>query len=88
MFVKEFAKVLFGDTNMDVIIYLHGYANAVAFSDAEAAREGKLVLLDVMLGDSRLKKLYNILRALEVAGRSNTNLNEQHGFIPLRELRY
>jgi hypothetical protein len=32
------------------------------------------------------KKLYNILRALEMARRANTNLNEQHMLIPLREL--
>ena len=68
MFVKKFGKILFSDTNMDVVIYLYGYADAVAFSDAEAAGEGKLVLLDIMLCDSGLKELYNILRSLEVAG--------------------
>ena len=88
MFVKKFGKILFSDTNVDVIIYLYCYANAVAFSNTKATGEGKLVLLDIMLCDGGLKELYNILRSLKVAGGSHTNLNEQHGFIPLRELRY
>ena len=85
MFFEKFLEVFACDAGMNVIIHLYGYADTVAFSDAEAAGKHDLIL-NMMFLYGFFKKLYNIGRALEVAGRANTNLNEQHMLIPLREL--
>ena len=70
---------------MNVIVYLHGNTDAVALSDTKATGKHDLIL-NMMFLYGFFKKLYNILRALEMARRANTNLNEQHMLIPLREL--
>jgi hypothetical protein len=64
---------------VNIIIYLNGNADAVALSDAKATGKHDLIA-NMMFLHGALKKLYNILRALEVARRANTNLNEQHNF--------
>ena len=70
---------------MNVIVYLYGNTDSVALSDAEAAGQHHLVV-DMMFFYGFLKKLYDIGRALEVAGRANTNLNKQHFLIPVPKL--
>jgi hypothetical protein len=70
---------------VNVIVYLHGNTDAVALSDTKAAGKHDLIV-DMMFFYGFFKKLYNIGRALEMARRANTNLNEQHMLIPLREL--
>ena len=84
---KELSEILRGDAHVNIVVDLYGNTNSVAFSNAEAARKDHLVL-DVILGNCVFKQLNDLGRSLEMARGSNTNLNEQHGFIPLRELRY
>ena len=84
--LEKFSEVLSCDTNVNVIVYLDGNADAVALSNAKAAGKNDLIL-DMMLRYRLLKKLYNILRALEMTRRTDTNLNKQHKLIPLPKFR-
>jgi hypothetical protein len=77
VFLKKFSEVVSRNADVNVVVDLHGHADAVALSDAEAAGKHDLVLNTVLL-HCRLKKLDDILRALEVAGRADANLYEQH----------
>ena len=62
---------------MNIIVYLNGNSDAIALSDAKASGKHDLIV-DMMFFNGFFEKLYYISRALEVAGRANTNLNEQH----------
>ena len=83
--IEKFSEVFTCDAHVYVIVDLNGYTDAVALSDTEAAGKHYLVF-DVMFSNGFLKKLNDILRALEVARRANTNLNEHHLLIPSQEL--
>ena len=75
--IKELSEVLSGNANVNVIIHLNGNSDTVALSDAEATGKHNLVL-KMMFLNSILHKFHNILRALQVAGGADTNLNEHH----------
>ena len=75
---EEFSEIVSGDTDVNVIVDLHGHTDAIALSDAEASGKHDLVL-DVMLLNGALKQLHDFLRAAKVAGGADANLNEYHG---------
>ena len=52
---------------MNIVVYLHGNADTVAFSNTKAAREHDIVL-DMILLNCLLEKLYDILRSLKMTG--------------------
>ena len=81
MVFEEFAEVLHVNANVNVIVYLHGNANAVALTDAEATVKYYLVLKAVV-SNRLLQKLNNILRALKVTGRAYANLYYNHFLYP------
>ena len=83
--LEKFSEIFSRHAYVNVIVYLHGNTDAVALSDTKATGKHDLIL-NMMFLYGFFKKLYNILRALEVAGRANANLNEQNIFTPLREL--
>jgi hypothetical protein len=62
---------------VNIVIDLNGHTHAVAFADAKAAGENHLVL-EMILGNRVFKQPNDLGRTLEVARRSNTNLNDQH----------
>ncbi len=62
---------------MDIIVDLNRDTDTVALTDAEAAGKYDLILY-VVLGQGLLEQLNDLLRALQVAGGSDTNLNEYH----------
>ena len=62
---------------MNVIVDLYGNTNHVAFSNAEASRKNHFVT-KVILRDGIFKELNNLGRSLEIARRSNTDLNDKH----------
>ena len=64
---EEFREILHVDSNVHVIVYLHGNAYTVALSYTKASRK-YYVILDLVLLNSLFKKLYDILRALKMAG--------------------
>ena len=63
---------------MNIIVHLYGNTDAVALSDTEATGKYDLVF-KMMFLNSILHKFHDILRALQVAGGADTNLNEHHG---------
>ena len=83
--LEKFSEIFSRHAYVNVIIYLYGNTDSVALPDAKATGKHDLID-DMMFFNGFFKKLHNILRALEVAGRANTNLNEQHLFIPLPKL--
>ena len=80
MFIEEFAEILLGDADVHIIIDLHGNTDAVALADTEAAGENDIII-KLMLCNGCLQKLDNILRSLEMAGASHTNLYNQHNYM-------
>ena len=66
---------------MNIVIYLNGNADTVAFADTEATGKN-YVILDMILGNRALKELDYLLRAFKVTGGAYTNLNEQHYLYP------
>ena len=58
IFLKEFSEIFGSYADVNLIVYLNGDSNAVAFSDAKATRKRYLVILDMMLGKRALEKLY------------------------------
>ena len=76
--IKELSEVLSGNAYVNVIIYLNGNSDTVALSDAEATGKYDLVF-EMMFFNSILHKFHDILRALQVTGGADTNLNEHHG---------
>ena len=79
VFVEEFSEVFPCNTYVDVVVYLYGNTDTVAFSDTEAAGKHYVVRKGMLLY-CFFQKLYYILRALEMAGGSDTDLNEYHVF--------
>ena len=77
MISEEFAEVLYGDSDVNVVINLNGYANSVALTYAEASRENDIIL-NTVIRNCLFKKLNYILRPLEVTGGAYTNLNDNH----------
>ena len=78
MLLEKLLEIFLGHADVNVVIDLNGHARAVAFSDAEAAGEDHLILQPVR-GNGIPEQIHDILRALEMAGASDTNLNDQHG---------
>lgn len=66
MLVKELLEALLCNACINVIVHLNGNTDAVAFSDAEAACKGHIIL-EMMLGYSILKQLHDFGRAFDVA---------------------
>ena len=83
--LEKFSEIVSRHTNVNIIVYLNGNADAVALSNTEATGKHYLIV-DVMFFNGFLEKLYNILRALEMTGGADANLNEQHSLIPSKEL--
>jgi hypothetical protein len=67
---------------VDLIVHLDSHAVSVTLSDAEAAGKNNIVF-NVIFCNCALKKPNNCFGALEMAGRANTNLNDQHIFLYL-----
>ena len=85
MLLEKLSEILSRHAYVNIIVDLYGNPDTVALSDAEATGKHHLVV-QMMFLHGFLEKLHDILGALEVARRANTNLNEQHMLIPLREL--
>ena len=64
---EKLAEVFHGNAYVDVVVYLHCNAYAIALSDTEASGEDN-VILDSMLLDRLFQKLDYILRSLEMTG--------------------
>jgi hypothetical protein len=75
--LEKLSEIFSRHAYVNIIVDLHGHADAVALSDAEATGKHDLVV-QMMFLHGFLQKLHNILGALEVARRAYTNLNEQH----------
>ena len=77
VFIKKLSEILSCYSDVDVIVDLNGDTDTVAFADTEAAGKHYLIRKRVLL-DRLLQKLYYVLRALEMTGGTDTNLNENH----------
>ena len=69
IFLEKFSEILSRHAYVNVIVYLHGNTDAVALSDTKATGKHDLILNMIFLYGF-FKKLYNILRALEMARRA------------------
>ena len=75
---KELLHSVGGD-RVEGVVY--GYAHALlAVTHAEGAAQLDLVA-DVVLGNEVLKLCYDLARALDVAGATDTNCDFQHTFV-------
>ena len=73
--IEEFLEILSRYTDVDIVVYLNGNADSVAFTYAKAAGKNDIVVY-LMLCNCLLKKLNDLLGALKMAGRAYANLNE------------
>ena len=72
---EKFSEILSCNAYVNVIVYLNGNTFTVAFSDAETTGKHDVVF-DIILLDRSLEKFNDILRALKMAGRADTDLYE------------
>ena len=63
---EEFSEIFGRNTDVDIVVDLHGNSGTVALSDTEAAGKN-YVILDIMLFYCILDKLDDSIRALEMA---------------------
>ena len=73
MFVKKLFEILFGDTNVDVVIHLNGNTLTVALTNAEASGQNDLIR-EPVLGHGILQHFHYIGRTLNMAGTAYTYL--------------
>ena len=62
---------------MNIVVNLHGNSCTVTLADTEAAGKN-YVILDVVLLNCALDHFYDRVRALEMTGGTDTNLNDKH----------
>ena len=67
IFIEEISEIFSRDAYVNIVVNLHGNANAVALADAEATGKHNLVFY-VMFFNGFFKELNDILRSFEVAG--------------------
>ena len=79
--LEKFSEILSRHAYVNIIVDLHGNADSVAFTYAEASREDYF-FFDMVLSDRILEQPNDLRRALKMTGRTNTDLNNQHLFIP------
>ena len=84
MLCEKFLEIISCHAYVHVIVYLYGYTNAVAFANAKATCKNNLVGLNFVFRKGAFKKLNYILRALEMTGRANANLNYEHSLYPCK----
>ena len=83
LFFEKFFEIFARNAGVDLIVYLYGYADTVALSDAEAADQSDAVS-KVFLFNRFLKKFHDFRRTFQMAGTAYTNLYN-HDITPLRE---
>ena len=86
LLLEKLSEILSRYAYVNIVVYLHGNANAVALADAEATGKHNLVVYMIFIHGA-LEKLNYLRRSLKMAGGAYAYLNEQHRLIPLRESR-
>ncbi len=77
MFVEKFLEIFARNADMDIVVDLDRNADTVALTDAKATGQYNVVFQSVFFY-GMLQQFNDLLRALEMAGAANTNLNDQH----------
>ena len=77
LLLKKVSEVISRNTDVYLVVDRNGHSDAITLSGAKATRKHDIVLY-MMLLYCALKKLNDLLRALEMAGRADTDLYEQH----------